>query len=349
MADYAGLITTIDNIAGISPEWNYVEYSNQLLGFGTFINDDYSKAGSFDYYQFVSKVGNFNGSRSDDYSGIFYNNIWSSPDKIVLGLITRDESYNIYIFNSFDTTLTMSDIQNTVLGLDITKGTLPATFNSQEEKNYPVLIHLTGTADVLGYVKFVFSAESVIVPVTGDRIVQYAFDPIKSMSIKHNKFISRSKTHYLQQERQRINDDENREITCEMIRNDMELDVLLGYSQNRTIAVPLPMESMQVSNVGSLIGLSILNTSDDISNFFELKKCKYVMIYNKSEIEVIKISTIDYVTGTITLLSPINKDFVGNDTFIYPVVLAYITNYSASQIQFNRNKYDLTFKEVISG
>jgi len=134
-----------------------------------------------------------------------------------------------------------------------------------------------------------------------------------------------------------------------MIRNDMELDVLLGYSQNRTIAVPLPMESMQVSNVGSLIGLSILNTSDDISNFFELKKCKYVMIYNKSEIEVIKISTIDYVTGTITLLSPINKDFVGNDTFIYPVVLAYITNYSASQIQFNRNKYDLTFKEVISG
>ena len=128
MANYNGVISSIDNISAIPPEWQYTEYLIQdLFNPGTAINDDFSKAGTIALHKFVPKISVFNGAKASDYSNIFYNNLWFTPESISLGLINKDMDYSVYVFNSYSVAKTLNSIVNTVSQSNIATGTLPTT------------------------------------------------------------------------------------------------------------------------------------------------------------------------------------------------------------------------------
>lgn len=347
MANYTGALSTFINISGLPPEWNYTEYIiRDLLSPGTFINDDYSKAGSLILYTFVPFIKVLAGAKVDDYSDIFYNNFWSAPSDINLGLITGDVSYSLYIFNSHYATETLNSIENTVAQADLTQGILPSVFQPTEEKEYPLLIHLVGSPDFSGFIKFVYTSFSISINVVGSRLVQFAFDKIASMSIKHSKSVNTSQTTYLQQDRQQLDDLERRNIQCTIIRKDSYLNSILGYGQNLIMAIPVSMEKMTAIATVPLQGLSVIDVTTDITDFFELTSCKYIILYDGTNLEVIKLSSVDFVNNKLNLLNPVTFNF-STTTEIYPAVLCWLDNYSVSKKNVFFNSYSLSFKEAI--
>lgn len=349
MANYAGVSANGDNLSGIYAGVSYLYLNNQLAPETGFVIDN-SLAGTLVKYIFTPEVKLRSGVNVYDYSDIIFNNYWVEPSKLDIGLVTQDINENIYIWNSYFIAKILNTIVNTVPQSVITTGALPQTLNPTEERLYPLLIRLVGAPDIDSTIKFEFTDFTLILPVLGDRIIQYSFNPVKSMTIKHNQKTLTSETTYKQQERRRLNDNEVRIIVLQIVKykdTAFNLGVALGYGQDKAISVPIASEAMGITQTGLITGLTALNTATDISNYYELVNCQYLMLDNGVDIEILKILTVDYTTGAFIFNKPIQKSFNGNNTRMFPVVICYIIGYNVSQKQNNYIVYNLTFKEVV--
>jgi len=227
-------------------------------------------------------------------------------------------------------------------------GTLPSTYGVNQEKSYPLLIHLVGSPDLSGSLTFTFADNSIIIPITGDRLVQYPFKAFKSMNIKHSFSTNKAETLYKQQDRQKMNDREGRTITFDYFAEDMDLDTLFGYAQDKVMAIPIVTETMQSTNPGSLQGVSQITVSNDITTFFELKLSKYLSLIQDNMVEVVEIDSVDTTNKTITLKTSIINDFDPVRVKITPAALCWTVSYNAAQKRnYKDNLYNITLKEAV--
>ena len=333
---------------GYSSNYNYTELNQYIPPLNTFPSGN-SKSGFLNKKINVQHLHNKNGAVSESYKDIMYNNLWLKPIYLNMGMISKDLSYDVYVWNTKDNQVTLNELTyyNTS-GCEVLTGTLPQTYQSTEEKHYTLQVYKNGDAIVDGYALFDFDIYDYYLDLKGKRLVDGKF-ACKGNNIKipYSFTNTKSVTSKQVEERRNIIDVIKRKISFSLITKEKSyIDNSIRYGQDKVFGIPIIIEPVHTTNTGDLQGVQDIYIQEDMTNMYNMQKTEYISFYNPAngDFEINEVSSIDNTNKIIHLGAPV----VGSYTspLIFPVMLCYLEDYSLSIKTKDISKYNFTFREV---
>lgn len=116
---------------------------------------------------------------SEDIGKYWYNRIHITPSSISLGNLLSAQSTSVEVWNAFFVPQTLDAVtENNTEGMVLTEPSAPpTTFTPLESKEYLVSVGVSGPSTIDGVFSFDFAVYSVVLSVTGKRVVVWPFTP----------------------------------------------------------------------------------------------------------------------------------------------------------------------------
>ena len=333
---------------GYSSNYNYTELNQYDPPLNTWIAGN-SKSGSLNRKINSQYLHNKNGAVSETYKDIMYNNLWIKPTSFAFGLINSDRSYDVYVWNTKDSQITLNNITYySTSGVEVLTGTLPQTYQSTEEKHYTLEVYKNGDAVIDGYALFNFDIYDYYLNLTGKRLVDGKF-ACRGNNIKIPYSFTNTKSVTLKQveERRNIVDVVKRKISFSLMTRDKNyIENAIRYGQDKVFGIPIIIEPVHTTDTGNLKGSQDIYIEEDMTNMYNMQKTEYISFYNPAngDFEINEVSSIDNGNKIIHLGAPVVGDFIS--PLIFPVMLCYLEDYSLSMKTKDVSQYNFTFREM---
>lgn len=360
MTDYAGYVFPL-------PEF----YQQDLTGS---LDDGLDRWSSYELYERAHDVPVFTtlGARAAvplpnrDHAGYVFPE-WSSnlfghilvvPSRLALGNVLTNQTRTIEIANLFLTTQQWLDMISGVEGLSFPNlppellSSATGSFGDSYGDSYgipsfgsfmlEVGISAEGPSTIIGDITLVFNAETVVVPVTGRRVIAFQFQPLspvkEELEWKTDVLTAEDGT----EQRLALRYGARQIIRYDVMptdkRSQRRIDALLFDWLDKVFAVPLWFEA-RLLNAPVNAGALTLPVQTDSADFRVGELC---LVYASAEVfDIVQIATLS--ASQITLDSEVLNSY-GTDATVMPIRTAYAkTVPRAARLNHKHTRYSIEF------
>lgn len=286
-----------------------------------------------------------------------YERMWLTPASIDAGFIVEDKQYSLYLWNAYRyQTITLNDIiGDAVSGTSIAKGTLPIDLTAWEEKEYILTVLKSGPPVLNGTYTFDADVQDCVLTLVGLRVIPFTYEhnwaSKFALSYNFNTLILQSQKLY--EQRRQYYSKPRRDLSINVLEVDSLAERLkndLRYGQDKVFAVPVYSELSNIDEVGSLQGMTTINTKETLTSYWNLNNnTQFVMLLDllTCEGEVKEIGTVG--ASSLTFAHTITMDLQAAHTVAYPCVVCYLDRKRFKAPTASVVEAVLDFKEYIRG
>jgi hypothetical protein len=292
------------------------------------------------------------------YQGLekFYlDTIYLTPSEIDAGLVFQEQIYTITIWNSFryEDKLLSAFTKVDADGLEvIDEPVAPINILKYGCLDYQVKVLLEGPA--IQDSSFIHQIDifSLVLAVTGQRVLFFNYEP--DFRTPARMKLSFQTVLYINA----FFDEQRRQLLTRPFRRQTVNFSFAGLKARRLynefklfrkqlLAVPVYIEPMnQVDN--NINGLSLINVKEDIDYYWHLKELQAVVIKSITDLDKVELRNVTTIfTNSLQLDNPVTKDFLADDTVIYPVNFAVIDKLKMGAGNDDSFYFTLEFLELI--
>ena len=265
---------------------------------------------------------------STSFFDVFYNQVYLSPAKISAGLISEDKVYDIFIWNAFPYSITITNINKVnIADVHLSEDLEGYVVQGLEEKRFQLILPVSGEPLFNGFLEFILSNGNVLILyVEGSRL--YVIPAIafydNKYTFSYEYLVSITKTRDGKEQRRLLLDKPVRGIDGEVY---IELDKFALHWLDRlgglAFAIPIAHEKLAPQH-NNLQNRQVIYVEENLQYFTEISNCVALLVIrvDTMKYEVAQIESIDKQNRKITLKTPIGSDFPKRVTWIFPLLLA---------------------------
>jgi hypothetical protein len=313
--DWSGASTSL----GTPPQWQIEEAHDgeflRVLG-----DDAFGQKGA--RAAAAARARRFSGILPDEISSTFFESIVVIPRKQTLGFILANQTFSFDVYNAYrrEKRILSSWVNNSDAGIDqVNMPSLPHTYNPLQGQVLVFSITEAGAPEISGDIDFVFDTETIVIPVTGQRAIMFAFEPdtpvVERLLFKTD--IMRKRDGREQRYANRPIPRQVFDLTYSLTDFERELfDTILFDSGARALGLPVWVEPM-VLTADAPAGTLTVNV--ETTAYADLRGT--VMLFRSPEyFESLELDS--FTADTVTFKTESLRDF-GAGERLYPVRIAF--------------------------
>lgn len=356
MTDFAGNLDTGISVNVDSPGTLTMEGSSRIRPPSTFTVKLFPTAVEpsgprAELVKAVIAATSFVGAELQSPQFYWFERVHATPKSIELGNILTTVSREIEIYNAYreeDRTFT-SATNNAGTGVSfVGLPSLPTTILSQDGAVFDVQISSIGQPSIDGTLDFVLDIVSLSIPITGERVVMFPFEPEQPIAE-----VLEGKTDIMTAvsgKEQRMSIREHpRQFFSMLFRiedgNIRHRAISRLFSWVGVFGIPVWFESRNL-NAAVLSGETVLQVDTTNADFRDAGLC--IVWTSPTEFDALEITS--HTDTTITLTTPVTRDYGAGSTLVMPLRLAYPEeNRNVQRYLNNLDDIEMAFTVIDNG
>ncbi len=351
---------------GATPSWDEFDAasrdSSESIA-GLLMADDSWAAGGHVKQLPVTDVSTRTGFLWESFVDQLYGRIWITPSSIDFGVLARESDYSVYVWNAYRSVsvdlLSITDV-GVLDGITI-DATLPETILPTGQVMYVLTAAPVGGIVIEGYKQFNFSglppiglrAETLSLEGLRAVVLNYMHNWEKNFDVQYGFQTLIAQTRKFYEQRSQINSQCRRSVSVSLLESSdrvYRLQNLLNSGRSAPWIVPLYSEPISLNMTGSLLGLTTLNTIEDLTTYWNLIQYDWmVLLFNTEteEAEVVEVSSVG--TNSIELVEGPKNDWDAADVIAFTAMVSYVR---ANRIEYPTDQVgevSLEMEEYVSG
>ena len=330
MADYnAGPVTEV--VGGYIPDWETAAKTRSGgLGAadGELIPTTSPLPGVFEETLPTPKpFDEWNAIESDSGPGLhWFEDIHYTPESISLGNMLSTVTQEIEIYNSYRrTSQTFTSATNNA-GQGISFDglpTLPSEIQPQEGKVFDVVIDVDGPPTILGTLDFVTDPLTFAIPITGSRVVMFAWEPerpiVETLEWKTDILQAADGTEQRISWRKNPRQSMSMQVQVPEGEDRRKMMNLLRGWHARVFGVPIWWEARTLESDVAAAATSITVDTD----YADYRVGGLVIIWSAPDVfDAVEIDTVN--AGSLDLTSPVSNAYTAGETLVMPLRVAQL-------------------------
>jgi len=302
----------------------------------------------------------YQGNISNCLFSSFANNFWLIPEQIDCGLLVEDQFFDIYLWNSGNEPVIVSQI----LGIN-TDGTqllypsVPLVFGSGAYQQHSLTVFGVGSPVQRTSYQYLDGEFNKILSIIGQRVVFFPYEPNigNGITLKYsfNSIIYRTKKMY--EQRRALSTRPKISEKFGLLLEGMEAQKFrnsIRFLHKNVIACPLFADFLRLST-NILVDDVTLHFEDVIEDYYSMRQdnpysAQYVLIINRNDIYQQELKRIlEFGTNSITVVEPITSSFDRNETSVYPCFVGVLSSCEVQNINKNVLTANITLEEIFLG
>jgi hypothetical protein len=285
-----------------------------------------------------------------------YERVWIDPPEIDAGLVVTVTPYNIETWNAYRdrgiviTAVTPTDADDTTLAI-----VPPVTIPRRGNRIDVLTILTTGDAYLDGEWTFSWSAPDAtrVLPVTATRVPILALkhDWADGFQIRHEVSTRIWANKKLYEQRLPLYSTGRRNFDlATWARDAYKHKNMIQKVANLIFGVAIFSEPLTVNTTGSLQGLTVIPITQDLTYYWNVQHCTYMILWRESTGEVEPVLLHSWAAHALTLDKAVINNWDALDVTVYPMLVATCREFSIADRTAEISDFTLTPREyIVSG